>query len=309
MTEAALVFGGSGWIGSAVGRALARRGFVVVVGDLRDPGQGYRFVSADVSDPGQVLDTCRAVAPKVVVNLAYLLAPSTEANLLHAQRVNLDGMVNVFEACRQAGIGRCVFASSIAVYGDQSLFGDRPVAEADRGWPAMLYGWHKLLNEASAACFERDHGVECVALRVSTVFGPGPANINQALNELITGVAAGGRVECRLPAATAFNLIHVDDAADAFALLAAAPGLRHRVYNSGGEHITLQELIERLVALRPGAEVVTVDSGQTAIPRITKVDWTRLGGEFGVTRRPLDLRLTDELEAARRLRVPAGGSA
>jgi nucleoside-diphosphate-sugar epimerase len=309
MAEAVLVFGGSGWIGGAVCRTLTRRGLTVVVGDLRDPGDGNAFVPVDVADPGQVLDACRVVAPAAVVNLAYLLAPATEADIPRAQRINLDGMVNVFEGCRQARIQRCVFASSIAVYGDQSLFGHRLVTEDDRGWPAMLYGWHKLLNEASAACFERDHGVESVALRLSTAFGPGPATINHDLNELIADVAAGGRVESRLPAATELNLIHVDDAGDAFAVLATAPTVRHRVYNSGGEHVTLQELSERLVALRPGADVVFVDSNRPPIPRVTRVDWSRLKSEFGLTRPPLERRLAEGLDAALRVQMPAVGGA
>jgi nucleoside-diphosphate-sugar epimerase len=309
MAEAVLVVGGSGWIGGAVGRALARRGFQVVVGDLRDPGDGNAFLPVDVAELDQVLDACRVVAPAAVVNLAYLLAPATEADIGRAQRINLDGMVNVFESCRQTGIKRCVFASSIAVYGDQSLFGERPIAEEDNGRPAMLYGWHKLLNEASAACFERDHGVECVALRLSTVFGPGPATINQDLNGLIAGVAAGGRVECRLSAATEFNLIHVDDAGDAFAVLATAPTVRHRVYNSGGEQVTLQQLSERLKALRPGADVVFVDSDRPAIPRVTRVDWSRLEAEFELARPPLEQRLAEGLEASTRIQTPVVGGA
>jgi UDP-glucose 4-epimerase len=266
-----------------------------VVADVRDPSDGSAFIQVDIGDLDQVVDACRRVAPEVVINLAYLLAPATEADLLRSERVNLAGMLHVFEACRLNAVDRCVFASSIAVYGDQSAFGEKEVGEDDRGWPEMLYGWHKLLNEASAACVERDHSVECVALRLSTVFGPGPAAINQELNSLIAGVAAGGPVICHLPEATEFNLLHVEDAADAFAILATANAPRHRVYNSGGEHITLRQLVELLQRLRPGVAISMQPTGAPAVPRVTRVDWRRFGMEFNVVRPPLAERVASDL--------------
>jgi UDP-glucose 4-epimerase len=294
---AALVFGGSGWVGRAVKIALERRGLGAVVADLSDPADGTAFMSVDVGDAGQVADACRRVAPAVVINLAYLLAPATEADLLRSERVNLAGMLHVFEACRRNAIPRCVFASSIAVYGDQSAFGAKEVAEEDRGWPAMLYGWHKLLNEASAACVERDHGIQCLALRLSTVFGPGPAAINQDLNNLIEGVAAGGPVSCRLREATEFNLLHIEDAADAFAILATAERPRHRIYNSGGEHITLRRLISILEGLRPGVAISMQQADALAVPRVTHVDWLRLRDEFNVVRPSLAHRIARDLDS------------
>ena len=293
------MFGGSGWIGRTVHRSLTARGLTPVIADLRGPGDGSAFVRADVGDLDQVLDACRQVRPQVVINLAALLAPATEVDLLRSERTNVSGMLNVFQACRLSGIRRCVFASSIAVYGDQALFGESAVAEDCHGWPAMLYGWHKLVNEASAACFERDHAVQCVALRLSTVFGPGPAAINQALNELVAGVAAGGSVRCALPPATEFNLLHVDDAGEAFAMLATSPTPRHRVYNSGGEHIALKGFIRLLERLRPGVEVILDDAGAPPVPRVTRVDWTRLREEFDIVRQPLEQRIAGDLELAR----------
>jgi UDP-glucose 4-epimerase len=293
---AVLVFGGSGWLGGAVCRALKARGLDPVVADLKPPAGGYEFRSVDVTRIEPVVDVCREVGAVATVNLAYMLAPATEADQLRGQRVNLDGMLHVFEGCRQAGIRRCVFASSIAVYGDQSLFGDRDVNEEDRGWPSMLYGWHKLVNEASAHYFERNHGTECVALRLSTVFGSGPAAINQDLNDLIRNAADGGDVRCSLPAATAFNLLHVNDAADSFVTLAAANACAHRIYNSGGEPYTLPEFAQALERLRPGLNIHLDNPEGVPVPRVVRVNWDRLRGEFNINRPPLLERLRHELQ-------------
>lgn len=269
-----------------------------MIADLRPPPGGIEFHPVDVSFLEPVVDVCREVSPVAAVNLAYLLAPATEADQLRAQRVNLDGMLNVFEGCRRADVRRCVFASSIAVYGDQSLFGDRDVAEDDRGQPAMLYGWHKLLNEASASYFERDHGVECVALRLSTVFGSGPAAINQELNDLVRAAGRGGEVRCKLPAATAFNLLHVSDAATAFAALAGARTCAHRVYNSGGEPYRLPELARTLEGLRRGLRIHLDGSEGALVPRLVRVNWDRFRAEFASHRPTVRERLREELASA-----------
>jgi nucleoside-diphosphate-sugar epimerase len=160
----------------------------------------------------------------------------------------------------------------------------------------MLYGWHKLVNEASAHYFERDHGTECVALRLSTVFGSGPAAINQDLNDLIRQAVGGGEVRCSLPAATAFNLLHVNDAADAFVTLAAADACAQRIYNSGGEQYTLPAFAQTLERLRPGLRIRLDNLEGVPVPRVVRVDWDRLRSEFGINRTPLEERLRQELQ-------------
>jgi UDP-glucose 4-epimerase len=89
--------------------------------------------------------------------------------------VNVEGQVNVFEACRYAGVQKVVFSSSIAAYGE-------PVGDAviDETFPAnlagyqpgsMLYSCTKLIGEALCKLYSQKHGVHGVALRYSTVFG------------------------------------------------------------------------------------------------------------------------------------------
>ncbi|HEX8055315.1 MAG TPA: NAD-dependent epimerase/dehydratase family protein [Novosphingobium sp.] len=89
--------------------------------------------------------------------------------------VNVEGQVNVFEACRYAGVKKVVFSSSIAAYGEPE--GD---AVIDESFPAnlasyqpgsMLYSCTKLIGEALCKLYSQKHGVHGVALRYSTVFG------------------------------------------------------------------------------------------------------------------------------------------
>ncbi len=89
--------------------------------------------------------------------------------------VNVEGQVNVFEACRYAGVKKVVFSSSIAAYGEPD--GD---ALIDESCPAnlasyqpgsMLYSCTKLIGEALCKLYSQKQGVDAVALRYSTVYG------------------------------------------------------------------------------------------------------------------------------------------
>jgi UDP-glucose 4-epimerase len=88
--------------------------------------------------------------------------------------VNVEGMVNTFEACRYAGVKKVVFSSSIAAYGEP---GEEVI---DEGAPAnlasyqpgsMLYSCTKLIGEALCKLYSAKHGIDGIALRYATVYG------------------------------------------------------------------------------------------------------------------------------------------
>jgi UDP-glucose 4-epimerase len=88
--------------------------------------------------------------------------------------VNVEGQVNVFEACRYAGVKKVVFSSSIAAYGepgDELIDEMSPSNLASYQPGSMLYSCTKLIGEALCKLYSAKHGVHGVALRYSTVFG------------------------------------------------------------------------------------------------------------------------------------------
>ena len=65
------------------------------------------------------------------IHLAYLMSAEVEADMALGVKVNVLGMVNMFEAAVRHKLARLVFTSSETVYGaSQKVYGDRPV---DRG--------------------------------------------------------------------------------------------------------------------------------------------------------------------------------
>ena len=80
----------------------------------------------DITQLPQLMEAVNAHGVKRIIHMAALLPPETEERPHFAMQVNIGGTNNVFEAARWCGIERVVYASSIAVYGVQDTFGERP---------------------------------------------------------------------------------------------------------------------------------------------------------------------------------------
>ena len=83
---------------------------------------------------------------------------------------NIQGFFNIAESCRRNPVGRFVFASSSSVYGDNESIPYRESDPTDR--PVSLYGATKKANEMMAYSLSRLYGIDTVALRFFTVYGP-----------------------------------------------------------------------------------------------------------------------------------------
>src|SRR5262245_50933390 len=125
-----LLTGAAGFIGSHLAGRLLDRGDQVTALDAFDetlyPARlhernaatlegraGFRLVRGDLLDAALVDQLLAESAPDVVVHLAALagVRPSI-AQPKRYQRVNIEGTLNVLEACRMSGCRRLVFASS-----------------------------------------------------------------------------------------------------------------------------------------------------------------------------------------------------
>ena len=87
----------------------------------------------DVTRMDHLLEAINRHSVDRIIHMAALLPPDTEDRPATGMAVNIDGTNNVFEAARWGNIQRVVYASSIAVYGVQDTFGDRPSPRTT--WP------------------------------------------------------------------------------------------------------------------------------------------------------------------------------
>ena len=303
-----LLLGGTGFIGARIAHRRVESGEAVVsldivpdaasVASLRDR---VTLLRGDVGAIEDILSAIKRYRVERVIDMAYILNSESDQAAHTAVRVNALGVSNAFEAARLLGVERVIYASSIAVYGDQSLYGGRPVTEGDFPSPGSLYGAAKLLNEYEAALYRQSCGLVAVGIRVGVVSGHGRLRGQGLWAGHFASYPATGR-----PAALPFSrdtrvsLIHVDDVAALFARIATAPAPQHALYNTGGENVSLDELAAEVRRHIPGA-AYTFGAKDSNLPHA--VDSTRAEGEFGWARRPLSEAIAEHIARAREATV------
>lgn len=194
-----LVTGGAGFIGSHIADAYLRRGDRVVVLDNLATGRrenvpsGAEFVEMDIRDP----DAARLIRDerfhRVSHHAAQVDVRVSVADPRRDAAVNVDGLLNLLEAAREAKVGRFVYVSSGGVvYGEPE---ERPTPESAPKLPLSPYGVSKLAGEQYLHYYHRVHGLDYVALRYGNVYGPrqdphGEAGVVAIFsNRLISGEA------------------------------------------------------------------------------------------------------------------------
>ncbi|MEV4468751.1 UDP-glucose 4-epimerase GalE [Nonomuraea sp. NPDC049504] len=252
-----LVTGGAGYVGSVVAAQLVEAGHEVTVLDDLSTGhedavpEGARFVRADIAEAGQALDGVDAVlhfAAKSLVGESVQQPARYWAN-------NLGGTLALLDAMREHGVGRIVFSSTAATYGEPER---SPIEESDPTRPTNPYGATKLAVDSALTAYAGLRGLGAVSLRYFNVAGAyGRYRERHAVEtHLIPNVlkvATGERESVSVfgtdyptPDGTCVrDYIHVADLARAhlLALESITPG-RHEIYNLGsGAGFSVQEVI------------------------------------------------------------------
>ena len=300
-----LVIGATGFIGPRLIRRLVYRGETVVGMDL-NPGApafggapiGAPVVRGDVTRFDDVMRTILDVKPERVINLAYGLGAG-EGNPHQVMRLDILGMDNVFEACRLTGVKRVVYASSIAVSGQQSHFGDRLVNEDDPVHGTSQYAMHKIFNEFQARKYIKNYGMSIVGVRPANVTGPDKVRGSVDHVQIMTDAARGRPVH--LPQKGLMRLlVHVEDMAEIFARVLLAEAPRHSLYNSGGIPVSLGELADIVRRFLPDAKITFASDGGREDSGNYLVDWSRLAKEFGIEYPALHTRVLEVINDVRR---------
>jgi UDP-glucose 4-epimerase len=288
-----LVTGGAGYIGSVVTAQLIEDGHEVVVLDDLSTGhadgvpRGAGFVEGDLRTAAAAV---LATGIDAVLHFAAksLVAESVARPALYWQH-NLGGTLALLEAMRAAGVGRIVFSSTAAVYGEPESV---PIEETAPTRPINPYGASKLAVDTTLAEYARMHGFGAVSLRYFNVAGayrqrgggwlgerhdPEAHLIPNILSVALTGageVAMFGD-DYPTPDGTCIrDYIHVADLARAhlLALSACAPG-EHKIFNVGSgsgfsnrevlaacRDVTGRAIPSRMAGRRPGDPAALIAS-------------------------------------------------
>ncbi len=257
-----LVTGGTGWIGSYVVKALAKRGESVIAFDAMADASRFeglpnvQAVRGDILDFPGLYEVARKGNVDRMVHLAAIIQADAQRNPRMLQRINCEGAVNALEVARLAGVKRLVFSSTTVVYGEttcESVNEDYPCN------PANIYAASKVLGEAFLKQYHRAYGLDFVAVRFAHVFGPGKLKGTPVFKDLFEYPARGETYVLPKGGDHQFNWSYVKDCADAVVAACYATALEHRIFNicEGARHSPLEiaSLISREIVPRARFEI------------------------------------------------------
>src|SRR5215472_9568491 len=177
MSEAVLVTGGAGYIGSHACKVLARAGYQPVVFD--NLSRGHRtavrwgpLVEGDLTERDKLTTTLEHHRISAVMHFAafaYVGESVTDPARYYAN--NLVGTLSLLETMRDAGVDKLVFSSTCATYGTPT---EVPIHESSPQRPVNPYGETKLAIERALHWYGEAYGLRSVSLRYFNAAGADP---------------------------------------------------------------------------------------------------------------------------------------
>jgi UDP-glucose 4-epimerase len=194
----AIVFGGSGFLGSHVADALTVAGYEVAIFDLRESPylrEGQEMITGNILDREAVR---KAVTGCDIVYSFAGIADIEKANEkpVETVEINILGTTVILDACRACDIKRFVFASSMYVYSRMGAF----------------YRSSKQACELIIENFNESYGLPYTILRYGSLYGPRSDESNW-IHRILKQAVVEGKITRNGDGEELREYIHVEDAA------------------------------------------------------------------------------------------------
>lgn len=267
-TKRIVILGASGFVGTTLAERLQKRPDVEVVPLIHSAGSAWRLarrsaplLQVDIADRSALLDALRGATH--VVNCTR-----------GPRSVMIDGLRNILDSCRAAGVGRFVHLSSVMVYGDpphpDSHHEDAPTNPQPG---AESYGMTKLeqdkMVQAAAAA-----GLPSVVLcppNISGLFSGYCGDIVSGLRDGSFALVDDGEGPC--------NVVDVRNLCHAMELALDAGGAAldgGRMFVTDGEPVRWRDVVAELLEL----------SGTDEVRHIERAELLRLTGRGATKKAP-----------------------
>jgi UDP-glucuronate 4-epimerase len=182
-----LITGSAGFIGFHLSRKLLKHKYKVVGIDnlnsyydvqlkndrlrILQSDENFKFFCIDIADQDAVSTLFKEHSFSAVINLAAQAGVRYSIENPHAYLMsNLQGFLNILEACRHHRIGHLLYASSSSVYGANKKMPFSAHQHVDH--PLSLYAASKKSNEMMAHAYSTLYNLPTTGLRFFTVYGP-----------------------------------------------------------------------------------------------------------------------------------------
>ncbi len=316
-----LITGGMGVIGSEASRKFVREAFRPVIyarrrdesliGDIVDK---VDIELGDILDLPRLLDVIKRYKVTHIAHTAAFVGAVSKANPALSVQVNVMGMVNVMESARLFDVERGVYTSAKGVYGPKSAeYGHptyKPLAEDHPKNPIRIYDSAKLMGE-HAGRYSRDNmGLDVVALRFATTYGPGKTarhGDKGVTSQIVEDPASGRPFRLAQGGEQKDDFIYNKDSALGIYLACVAKHVKSFAFNIGsGVGVTLNDFARVLRRLLPRADI-SIGPGLNFFGTPTSghcvYDISRAKQELGyVPQYDLEKGIADYLETLERLK-------
>ena len=245
--DLAFITGASGFVGSAVARALLRSGYAVRAlvrtgrSQINLDGLDLDLAEGDVRDAEAVAACIKGARYVLHVAADYRLWAPDRREIM---RTNVDGTGVVMTAAIKAGVERIVYTSSVATL---ALTNDgHPADETNPLTEHEAIGTYKRSKIAAERLVENmvHDGLPAVIVNPSTPVGP--RDVRPTPTGRIIIEAASGRMPAFVD--TGLNLVHVDDVAEGH-VAALTRGRIGERYILGGDNLSLADLLARIAVM------------------------------------------------------------
>ena len=244
----ALVTGAGGFIGGKLSARLIRDGHSVR-GLIRNPSQADRLRKRGVDVAvGDLLapDTLKAATRGIDTVFHFAAVFRKEVPRREILATNVDGIENLLEASKLAGVQRFIHCSSTSVYG---LFPRNPTTEESPFVPIRgdLYQESKLAAEQRVTASGADGKLATTIFRTTGVYGPGDLRFLKLFRSI-----AQRRFAMIGAGTVPFSMIHIDDLLDGVLRCATRPAAVNNDYLlTGNNPISLNDTA-RIIAEAAG---------------------------------------------------------
>ena len=280
-----LVTGDRGYIGEVMVKYLSGRGHEVAGldtdyyadGDFTSPCGGFPRLRKDIRDVNA--DDLKGF--DAIIHLAALSNdPVGDLREEWTYEINYGASARLAELAKQAGVRRFLYSSSCSMYG---AAGDVMLSEDAPLHPLTAYAKSKVRSEKALAKLA-DKDFSPTFMRNATVYGVSPRlRVDIVLNNLVGWAVTTGKIRILSDGTPWRPIIHVEDVAQAFALVLEAPLplVHNQAYNVGSD---AQNFCVRDIAQAVGRAASNCEiqfAGETGPdPRNYRVDFTKLARAF-----------------------------
>jgi nucleoside-diphosphate-sugar epimerase len=243
-----LITGANGFIGSHTTRLMESIGHKVIPVDVMPRSADLSLLGIkssihimNVTDAVALRELCEKEKPTHIFHAAHPPRDESPSVLNYCYHA----MTNILESAMKLKIKRVVYSSSASIYGQLKKPDGSLVKEEDAVtiYPTYFYRAAKTVSEWMGDFYKEKHGVDFVALRYSSVYGPGLyRSIPLELKKGILGQPCRPFLTRPLD-----DLIYIDDVVDAVSRALFADKPLSRAYNIGLDKAYVSEDLKRAI--------------------------------------------------------------